>query len=268
MNSSFLNTFLETGIPFEEFPQDQLDFRYKSIFRDSNFNRGDGYEIQIIITETRGEITIGFDSFANNLIEESKKKLSENWMSLLGMKNSGHLTIKAGNKFIPIRESGIDQVVGFKDFKLKFETKMYDLRKFYEWDSLNQEIEHIVPFLVFSLFPYETKITGEIEGKMVDILSTKYERSRKNRALCIGHHGYNCKACNMSFLDSYGNLAKNYIHVHHINPISEAGISIVDPIKDLIPLCPNCHAVVHLKTPPYSLDELKVLLKKVSRESV
>lgn len=38
------------------------------------------------------------------------------------------------------------------------------------------------------------------------------------------------------------------IHVHHLKPLHESiGIGIVDPSRDLVPVCPNCHAVIHSK---------------------
>jgi 5-methylcytosine-specific restriction enzyme A len=49
---------------------------------------------------------------------------------------------------------------------------------------------------------------------------------------------------------------------NHLNPVSGArGEREVDPIKDLRPICPNCHAVVHLQNPPLSITELKRMLK-------
>lgn len=30
----------------------------------------------------------------------------------------------------------------------------------------------------------------------------------------------------------------------------------MDPIHDLVPLCPNCHNVIHRTNPPLSLDRL------------
>ena len=30
----------------------------------------------------------------------------------------------------------------------------------------------------------------------------------------------------------------------------------VDPINDLMPVCPNCHAMLHRRTPPFSVEEL------------
>lgn len=61
----------------------------------------------------------------------------------------------------------------------------------------------------------------------------------------------------MSFEEVNGEKAKGYIKVHHIVPLSERGGDyVVSPIKDLISLCPNCHAMVHYG---FSLQELKHL---------
>jgi 5-methylcytosine-specific restriction protein A len=65
----------------------------------------------------------------------------------------------------------------------------------------------------------------------------------------------------MNFEESYGEVGKQFIHVHHIDPVaSKTGEYEIDPQKDLIPVCPNCHAMIHKKTPPYSVEELKQLL--------
>jgi 5-methylcytosine-specific restriction protein A len=53
------------------------------------------------------------------------------------------------------------------------------------------------------------------------------------------------------------------IHVHHIVPVSSIGEKYkVDPINDLIPVCPNCHAVFHLSDPPHTIDEVKAFLRR------
>jgi putative restriction endonuclease len=69
-------------------------------------------------------------------------------------------------------------------------------------------------------------------------------------------------ACGLNFGKFYGVHGEGFIHVHHIKPLSESGETKVDPKTDLIPLCPNCHAMVHKKkTHTLSLEELKQLLK-------
>jgi 5-methylcytosine-specific restriction protein A len=31
----------------------------------------------------------------------------------------------------------------------------------------------------------------------------------------------------------------------------------LNPINDLRPVCPNCHAIIHKKNPPFTIDEVK-----------
>ena len=48
----------------------------------------------------------------------------------------------------------------------------------------------------------------------------------------------------MNFEQVYGELGKDYIEVHHLHPVSQ-GERQVNPIEDLIPLCSNCHSMIH-----------------------
>jgi len=68
----------------------------------------------------------------------------------------------------------------------------------------------------------------------------------------------------MEFEEVYGEIGIGFIHVHHLVPISEIGTSYkIDPVKDLIPVCPNCHAMIHKRKPiPYTVDEIKEKLEK------
>lgn len=85
------------------------------------------------------------------------------------------------------------------------------------------------------------------EGTVQQIKVNRYERDKKAREACLSHYGYVCQVCYVRLSDIYGAIAETLIHVHHIKPISEIGESyIVDPVTDLIPVCPNCHAVIHL----------------------
>jgi len=54
--------------------------------------------------------------------------------------------------------------------------------------------------------------------------------------------------------------------VHHIKPISEIGEDyLVDPVRDLVPVCPNCHRMLHIKPDGvFSIEELKMLMQKAS----
>ncbi len=95
------------------------------------------------------------------------------------------------------------------------------------------------------------------EGKALRALVNRYERDQKAREACIQHYGAQCYACKLDFSSKYGEELCGFIHVHHKIPLSLIKESYqVDPIKDLIPLCPNCHAVVHKFLPPLSIEEL------------
>ena len=109
----------------------------------------------------------------------------------------------------------------------------------------------------------ETDMQGEDEGSTLYRLSKQYERSPKNRKDCIAYHGLDCKVCGMNFKDIYGELGENFIHVHHIVPLSEMENSYkLNPREDLVPLCPNCHAMVHRHDPVLLPDELKEILRQ------
>jgi 5-methylcytosine-specific restriction protein A len=73
----------------------------------------------------------------------------------------------------------------------------------------------------------------------------------------------------MSFAETYGTFAKDFIHVHHITSLSEISDSYeVNPETDLIPVCPNCHAMLHRQENgiPMKVDRLKLLFE-VSKNS-
>lgn len=102
------------------------------------------------------------------------------------------------------------------------------------------------------------------EGAVKKVKVNTYERSKDARRKCIEHHGVKCSICGLSFEEMYGELGKGYIHVHHIVPLSEIGEGYeVDPINDLIPVCPNCHNMLHKKINGkfLSIDELKEIVE-------
>ena len=103
------------------------------------------------------------------------------------------------------------------------------------------------------------------EGNQVTKLCTIYERNPEARAACLAEKGYSCEVCQFDFYKTYGETGKDYIHVHHTVRIADMQRPYkVNPLKDLVPLCPNCHAMTHKRVPPYSIDELKEIINKAS----
>lgn len=101
------------------------------------------------------------------------------------------------------------------------------------------------------------------EGARFSVISTAIERNPFAREACIQHYGCKCNVCGFDFEKMFGELGKGYIHVHHhVELSSRAGEYNVDPIEDLIPLCPNCHAMAHRQSPPVSVEKLKEIYRQ------
>ena len=102
---------------------------------------------------------------------------------------------------------------------------------------------------------------GYLEGTSTSVILKGRERSREARAEAIAIHGLSCKACDMNFEDRYGELGKGYIHIHHLTPFErEDGPRRTKPKDDLVPLCPNCHAMVHRGKELLSIEALRDIL--------
>lgn len=101
------------------------------------------------------------------------------------------------------------------------------------------------------------------EGSPNEVVTTRYERNPHARKACIDHYGTSCSVCTLDFGVTYGDLGKGFIHVHHLKQVASIGKKYrVDPIKDLRPVCPNCHAMLHKRKEPYTIEELKEIMHK------
>lgn len=107
------------------------------------------------------------------------------------------------------------------------------------------------------------QVNEYLEGEEQTILVTKYERNQEARRKCLEHLGTSCKVCGFNFFEEYGEIGRDFIHVHHIIPISQIKKNyVIDPFKDLVPVCPNCHAMLHRRNKDGnypSVEELKAL---------
>ena len=99
-----------------------------------------------------------------------------------------------------------------------------------------------------------------VEGRIRQVNITSHERNQNLRQRCLEHFGYVCQVCKMNFEQRYGEIGKNFIEVHHLNPISNTdGEHEVDPVTELVPLCSNCHSMIHRggkDGQPMKLDDL------------
>lgn len=99
------------------------------------------------------------------------------------------------------------------------------------------------------------------EGAVRRVVVNAYERNPVARRRCIEHHGYCCSVCGVLLSSLYGSIAEHFIEVHHRVPLGQIGRRYhVDPVKDLAPICPNCHAIIHRRNPALTIDEARKLL--------
>ena len=85
-----------------------------------------------------------------------------------------------------------------------------------------------------------------VEGSKVLRFVATYERNARLRRQAIAIHGLACACCGFDFGRAYGEYAAGLIHVHHVVPVSTLGGAMeVDPSTDLVPVCANCHLVIH-----------------------
>ena len=105
-----------------------------------------------------------------------------------------------------------------------------------------------------------------VEGAATQVLVNRYERDSKARSACLEVFGCTCVVCQMNFGESYGDIGEGFIHVHHLQPMAlRKGEYNLEPERDLAPVCPNCHAMLHTSDPPLEVDELRKIWQKRHR---
>ena len=115
-------------------------------------------------------------------------------------------------------------------------------------------LDDVIPYLP------EEVVTSKYyaEGALKTITVNAYERNSSARAECLEYHGYTCAVCSFDFEKFYGSIGREYIHVHHVVPLADIKEEYeLDPIKGLIPVCPNCHAMLHRRQPALTVEQLK-----------
>lgn len=137
-------------------------------------------------------------------------------------------------------------------------------------ESVDRTKWHFVDLPRISVAPVPAEdldVVQLLEGKAKQTLRASRERNPEARRRCIDWNGTKCKVCKLELHAVYGEIGRGYIHVHHVRQIAAATEErIVDPRKDLVPVCPNCHAMLHQRTPPISVKELASVVAKLRRK--
>ncbi len=186
---------------------------------------------------------------------------------------------------------------GMSEYTLKNASGYFSLTD--KGQSLVDENQEYLKYLFENHFPYDdakqfaTKVhasqnkkhklyiyseTDEVkEGKAVVKQTKVKERSKKLREAALQYYTKDgriaCHVCGFDFYSFYGALGEGYIQMHHEKPIyqySDEGFSqyVKQAIKDMKPVCANCHCMVHRnRNNALTLEELKKIIEdaKTSR---
>lgn len=168
-------------------------------------------------------------------------EFNDEWMTV----GNGHTAWKSLRYYLDFRanKEGIDWKTIYESLKREFEKQREEIKKRKEREQRSKK-----------------EFT---EGNVVESHYDRRERDHGARLKCIEHYGCKCAICGFDFEAKYGDVGKEFIEVHHIVPISSSeGEHEVDPINDLIPVCSNCHSILHRRRPePYLPADVKQMLE-------
>ncbi len=131
--------------------------------------------------------------------------------------------------------------------------------------SENKKANLTKRFHVSDYFPEEKEddTVSLSEGAVKRVSVNAYERNSAARNECLREYGYQCIACGFDFEKTYGEAGGTFIHVHHLTPLSEIRETyVVDGKRDLRPVCPNCHAIIHRYSPYLTIEELRTIIQE------
>lgn len=219
--------------------------------RDTEIEKGCGYFVTVEPTLQGHRANIRFEDFALQLFKHAEARLETGaWYHRALFSHLPNVSLRVFRQTVEtlyqqpeIVDDGLWIELAHRNDPAEF--------------SFDRFLDVLVSVLVY-LFPYE--LEGEAEGGTEVVTLTRAERSLLNRSLCLAFHGYGCRACGLNMHEKYGDVAYQFIHVHHLVPVSAGGSRQTDPINDMVPLCPNCHSVAHLRNPPYAIEEIESMI--------
>jgi 5-methylcytosine-specific restriction protein A len=251
-------------------PERKIDIRFSGLPADK------GFTLQLSRSWKTSRIVFLPDAFAlhtlNYLAEQAEKKRLEIETQLESIKEvfSELMFEVNGFSFASDDRSEINKIFRFEVEVLTPESALRE-------GLLNSREEEMLSFatrLFASLLPIERvefrspdEVIGFPEGAKIEVSVNKYERDHRNRKIAIELHGLDCAACGFNFEAFYGSFAEGYIVVHHVTPVSMIGPDyVVNPDRDLVTICANCHAMLHRADPPLTVAELLKIIENKSFE--
>lgn len=109
----------------------------------------------------------------------------------------------------------------------------------------------------------DDEIAVQREGKRKEYFGKRYERKSALRRRAIEIHGTKCHGCAFDFSLVYGSRGEGFIEIHHTKPLSMSDEEqVVNVEEDLVPVCSNCHRMIHRKRDEVlTMEDLKALIR-------
>ena len=177
----------------------------------------------------------------------------------LAVYNDGRFRITSkGRKYI---ETNIDSIT-------------YLLNSDFGYEDIKTELEMLSSRRSKKIVPYDEIIS---EGKAYYRTSRSVQRSRKLRDAAMEYFSnggiIKCDCCGFESRAYYGEVyGVQCIEIHHLRPIfhyagSEVQNTIQEALKNLLPVCPNCHRVIHKKhIGPDGIYDFKLAIQAAQRQ--
>ena len=231
----------------------------------------------LIVTNSASKVSIEtvFDNFAKPLITSMSDHTPDDyavWASLISTAQNQGVRVLAEVNGVPLAASERLPSNTWETFHLEVSAKVTKSLPRIETAST---ISLLCVSLLLALMTVEEQENledfeelnvsglGEVEGRKMRVEINRYERSLKNRAACINIYGHDCQVCKINFGKKYGILGRGYIEVHHRTPVSLMGSEYaLSPEADLIPVCSNCHRMMHKEWPPIAPERLREIVEE------
>lgn len=239
--------------------------------RISSIPRPEGFSIRIGEGLSSWKLDLNLDSFSVDLLNLFGQTYESRFEDVRSVLESGEDFGLSTNFLVNDKDlSLLERKESWKTVEITVLSRYFE--EDLKFKSLKNSLLHFL-CLIIPLFTEDSAMENEEistsldlidseEGALYRITTNRYERSRINRSRCLSFYGFSCQGCGLVLEEKYGPIGQGSIHVHHKIPVSQMGGSIVvNPISDLVPLCPNCHLIVHKKDPPLEVRELQDLVK-------
>jgi len=102
-------------------------------------------------------------------------------------------------------------------------------------------------------------LTKERNRRLVIRVKEMWNRKQNGRV--------RCSVCLFSFPETYGEVGESFIEAHHTQPTSSLTPDTIVSMDDLVPVCSNCHSMLHRHRPWLTVEQLRTIVSDQRKRS-